>query len=636
MRRILLSLALIGTHLFAQNPFDLVDYAWFDVPRTSRNVGYRVSARLDTDTHMITGKQEVFLLNSSNAPIGTVQLHLYLNAFSSNHTAMSHGIGQLRRMLNVPVNRHTIGYCRLLQVRANFNDVTDQIEIDETVATITLPYVIQPGESILLEMKFQTKLPRIVMRSGYADSFHMLAQWYPKLGMLTEDGSWDCPPYGPNGEFFAPFAVYDVTLDIPENFRIAATGSRVSVQPTDGRKNVQFYAEDVHDFAAAIWDRFQILQRTVAGTELFVYYPPGHERLAERQMQALKGAFNWYADHIGPYPHPHYSLIDVPFCGIAAGGMEYPMVGTGFALKVFPEWFRLPEETAIHEFSHSYFQGMLASNEYREAWVDEGVTTYVTGIIMEDLYGECSFNALERFCADVFNRMLDNDNGWLRYLKPDLPADRYPTRDAYSLASYNKVALLLKTLDNQIGTERMQAMLKDYVSRYQFAHPTGDDLLGVINAHTENRYAGLLDMVIREESYPDAAVHSVDTRTVAGFRGYVPEKGAYLEEPLSRQKNRHRILLVKENMPLPVPYRVCLSNGETRRGLMPALTTVHTDTIETEPNVTIREVWIDRDRTIMIDLNRGNNRYRTSTDEVSAMGSTMLYLTLLEVISYAL
>ncbi len=634
MKRFLGILVLTTLQLSAQNPFELVDYAWFDVPRTARTVGYRINASLDTDTHMITGEQEVYLLNNSKAPIGTVQLHLYLNAFSSNHTVMAKGIQALRRMLAVPVNRHTIGYCRLLEVRANFNDVTEQVEINETVATITLPYLIQPGESVLLEMKFQTKLPRIVMRSGYADSFHMLAQWYPKLGVLKEDGSWDCPQYGPNGEFFASFGIYDVTLEIPEQFRIAATGSRVAVQPTDGRKQVRFYAEDVHDFAAAIWDRFQILQRTVAGTELYVYYPPGHEKLAERQMQALKGAFTWYNRNIGAYPYPVYSLIDVPFCGIAASGMEYPMLATGFALKVFPGWYRLPEETAIHEFSHSYFQGMLASNEHREAWLDEGITTYMTGAIMHDLYGECSFNALERFCADIFARMMDKDYSWLRYLKPDLPAHLYPSRDAYSMASYNKVALLLKTLENQMGRDQMRAIMKDYFTRYQFTHPTGQDFITAFNSHTENRYAGLLDQVIREVSFPDAAVYSVESRSLAGFRGYVPEKDAYLEEPDSRKKNQHRIILVKENLPLPVPYSIRLSNGERRKGMMAPLSTVHTETIETDPDVSIREVWVDPQRTILIDLDRSNNRYRLRPDEVAAMGSTMLYLTLLEMVSY--
>lgn len=616
----------------AQNPFVDPDHQWSVPALSPRNVGYKMDVRLDTDSHILNGRQQIYLYNHADVPIQEVWFHLHLNAFSSNQTDMSTGIAQLRKMLSVPLNQETIGYCRILEIQANFNDVLPTLNVQGTVASVQLPFLLKPRESILLEIRFQTRLPRLVMRSGHAERFHMIAQWYPKLGLLKEDGTWICPPYGPNGEFIAPFAVYDITFDIPEDFQLISTGKSLETITENGRQQIRCYAEDVHDFAATVWDRFLTIEKTIDETALRVHYPRGHERLAERQMQALNAAFVWFRDHIGPYPYPEFNLVDVPFCGIAASGMEYPMLATGFALKLMPEWFRLPEETAIHEFGHSYFQGMVATDEFHAAWMDEGVNSYLTSLIMDQTYGECSFYGFSNFCAGAFDRFIDKDHHWLRFVKPAMASDRYPNRDAYAEAAYTKVTLLLRTIEKQIGTDTITMILQDYWKRFRFGHPDGEAFVQHLNAFTDSRFDQLIRDCIYKNTFPDATIQSIDSRPVAPFKGYVPDKDSYLEEPQVDRRVRHRIIFTKRQMPLDVPWQIELTNGEELNGILNARDDLRVVELETDRGTDIALVHIDPNRQIALDLDRTNNKIDRRPDEQRRLGTTVLFLILLEVV----
>ncbi len=619
---------------FAQNPFIQENARLFTPPLSPRATGYRISAKLDTDSHIIAGKEKIYFLNTSNKAIQSIQIHLFLNAFASNQTPMAKEIAPLRNMLKVQVNRKTIGYCRILHLTVNFASMLHTLEINNTVATFALPYPLKPGESTLIEIEFETRLPRLVVRSGYAGTFHMIAQWFPKLGVLKKDGSWDCPQYGGNGEFFSDFGVYDVDFNVPEGFFVVATGVKQREATANHRNLFHFYAEDVHDFVAAVWDQFKFRKREVGNCRLTVAYPPGHEAVSLREMDALEGAFRWYDTHIGRYPYSAYTVIDTPFCALPASGMEYPMVCTGFALKLVPKWYRLPEETVVHEFGHSYFQGMLASNEFREAWLDEGINTYMTALIMEDLYGKCNFNALSRFCADGFDRMLNNDYSPLRYQKPDQAANTYTDRNAYTKASYDKVCLLLKTMENIIGKENIIAIMKDYFNKFRFTHPTGNDFLMVFNKHTGNRFAHLMDIVIHSKTLPDAAIIRVTRKTNPPFRGFVPEKTAYMEAPNPTGTVQFTVILAKESLPLPVPYRLTFSDGSVLNGELEILDTTKSITVNKPKDVRLLEVRIDPERKILIDMDRSNNRYSTAGSTLQRMGSTALFLAVMELCFY--
>lgn len=620
--------------VFGQNPFVHQDARIFSPPLSPRTVGYRISAKLDTDSHIIAGKEQIYFLNTSNKAIQSIQAHLYLNAFASNQTPMESEIAPLRRMLKIPVNRKTIGYCRILHLTVNFSSVLHTLEVNNTVGTFSLPYPLKPGESTLIEIEFETRLPRLLLRSGYAGTFHMIAQWFPKLGVLEQNGEWDCPQYCGNGEFYSDFGVYDVAFNVPEGFDVVATGIKQQEATANHRNVFHFYAEDVHDFVAAVWDQFKFRKRTVEDCQLTVAYPPGHEAVSLREMDALEGTFRWYNTHIGAYPYPAYTVIDTPFCALPASGMEYPMVCTGFALKLFPEWFRLPEETVVHEFGHSYFQGMLASNEFREAWLDEGINTYMTALIMEDLYGKCNFNSLPRFCADGFERMLGKDYSLLRYQKPDQPANTYSDRNAYTQASYSKVCLLLKTLENIIGKEKIIGIIKDYFNLFRFTHPLGSDFLTVFNRHTGNQFAHLMDSMIHSDTLPDAAVLRVTQKTNPPFKGFVPEKTAYMEAPNPTGTVQFTVFLVKENLPLPVPYRLSFSDGTVLNGELGILDTTKAVITDRPAGVRLLEARIDPERKILIDMDRSNNRYSMEGTASQRMGSTALFLAVMELCFY--
>ncbi len=618
----------------SQNPFIHENAPTFSPPLSSRTVGYKISVTLDTESHILSGNEKIYFQNTGKKAIDNIKIHLYLNAFSSNQTPMAQAIRPLRQMLKVPVNRKTIGYCRILKLSVNFTSMLHTLTVNNTVATFELPYSLNPGESALIEIEFETRLPRLVVRSGYAGTFHMIAQWFPKLGVLLPDGKWDCPQYGANGEFFSDFGIYDVTLKVPKIFNVLATGILEEKNTENNQNTFHFYAEDVHDFVAIAWDKFKFRKRKIGKCQLTVAYPPGHEVVSLREMNALEGVYNWYIQHIGNYPYSAYTVIDTPFCALAASGMEYPMVSTGFALKLIPKWFRLPEETVVHEFGHSYFQGMLASNEFREAWVDEGINTYMTALIMESLYGKCNFNSLKCFCSDGFDRMLNNNYSALRYQKPDQPADSYTDRNAYTEASYNKVAMLLKTMENIIGKDKITEIMKDYFDKFRFTHPKGTDFIKIFNNHTDNRYAELMDIVIHRNSVPDAAILRVTRTHLPAFKGFVPEKTTYMEAPATEEITRHTIVMGKHALPIPVPYRITFSDGSIQNGELTAEENTKTIIINKPGKTRLIEARIDPERKILIDMNRSNNCYGNAGTTAQKIGTAALFLTVMELCFY--
>ncbi len=623
-------------NLYAQNPFVDREHAIFQSPLSDRITGYKIAVKLDTITHKIVGTEKIYWLNNTDFPTKTLYFHLYMNAFANNRTKMMKNTEKLRHgMLGIKLTPETAGYCKVKKISVNFNNLTDYFLIDETVGVLHLPFEVKPGESVIIEVDFETKLPRIMIRSGYAGSFHFVGQWYPKLGVFEKDGHWYCEQYDGNGEFYSDFGVYQVEIILPSYFTATGTGIVLGEKVEGDVKKVNFYAEDVHDFAFVAWDKFRILSRKVGNKTLYVYYFDKHRDIAKRELDALCKVFQWYQQNIGEYPYPDYKVIDVPFNAIGATGMEYQNFSTSFSLSIFPEWLRATESTVVHEFGHAYWQGMVATNENRQAWADEGLNSFFEGLIMDTLYGKCSELKFKAFCQNGFSRFLSSDFKMLKFEKPDKKASDFVSRSGYGLASYNKFALTLKTIANIEGQEVVIDVAREFFEKFKFKHPDGREFIKILNEKTNFKYKELLEEVIFDVGFPDASVISVQKKGLETFKGYNAKFSFVANNSKEKYESYYyQIIVGKRELPIKVDGVVMFDSGRVEKFVIPKDKNIIQLNIPVEKNEKLLYVWVDKERKVLVDLDRSNNLYRYKPSRFEGKVALFSFNFYLELLSY--
>ena len=283
------------------------------------------------------GEGTIAWKNVSSQPVSQLWMHLYLNAFKNQSSVfMRAPVGGFRGT-TVPKEWGTIDVRKL-----TWRDGTEQHELwptaqlrrgddfDETDASIPLPRAVAPGETIDLEWSGTTSCPSIVERTGFDGSFHMVAQWFPKLAKIEPDGTFAHFPFHHLGEFYADYGKYDVTVDVPEAFIVGATGTVTESRVEGGRRIERHVQDDVHDFAWTAWDKFQTRKETIDGVACTILYPPGYDDHAERELATMRFALPHYGARYGKYPYPLLTLVHPPASAPEAGGMEYPtLITTG-------------------------------------------------------------------------------------------------------------------------------------------------------------------------------------------------------------------------------------------------------------------------------------------------------------------
>ncbi len=474
------------------------------VPAAARIVDYVLNARLDADKHQVAGTVRITWRNTGASAVDRLPLHLYMNAFRADDTAWmleargSHrgarqGKDGLWGFVDLKGARllgrgEVADFKQLEGVSGPVTDLPWKEDADPSLATVTLATPVRPGETVVIELEFLTQLPEVFARTGYAGDFHMLGQWYPKLGVLGSDGRWQAHVFTLNAEFFADFGDYDVHLDVPENMVVGATGIQVAADPpSEGRKKLHYRAEMVHDFAWAADPEFIELGAHWKDVRIRQLIHPDRAADAPRHLEALIATLESMEARFGPYPWSTITVIHPPDDAGGAQGMEYPTLFTTSDILRFPLWARLfgIEEqmsgifTTIHEFGHQYFQGLLASDEAAQPWLDEGLNTTSNMLVLADWRGEDAMLARVGrhgvHIDDFLRGSLDREAA----LDPvDAPADTYRAlTGSYGDTVYRKTGALMLTLRRLVGADRFDPAFKAYALAWRFRHPTGDDLV---------------------------------------------------------------------------------------------------------------------------------------------------------------
>ena len=482
-----------------------------------QRVEYRMDVDMNVQRNLLTGKQTIRYFNNAPDTLDKVYFHLYWNAFrpGSLMDARSRALGE--RVINgrrdwdarisdriQHLKNDEMGKVLVRSIQVQQQDLNFKLKFDGTIMEVSLSKPLLPGDSTVFEIVFEAQVPLQIRRSGRDNPKtgvqYSMSQWYPKICAYDKDG-WHPTPYVAR-EFYGVWGNYDVTIHIDSNYRLGATGvlqnadaigwgydrEGTDLKPVStAKRQWHFVAENVHDFVWAADTAYRhLVRKTPDGVVLHTIYKdkPGDtaneaawKNVADVTVQMLP----FMEERFGKYAYPQYAFIQG-----GDGGMEYPMAtlisGPGIG-------------TVFHEWMHSWYQMMLATDESRYPWMDEGFTDYATDIVMaayhQKIYrNQISHNARALHWLDSASAVLPlmhagNYQSYFNIVRQGLEeplsthADHYETNAAYSAAVYGKGAVFLAQLGYIVGEVTRDKILLEYYHQWKFKHPNPDDFMRI-------------------------------------------------------------------------------------------------------------------------------------------------------------
>ncbi len=568
---------------------------------------YHIQVSLDEGSKQLAGTETVTWTNPGTQSVRNVVFHLYPNAFRSEQsTFIRESEGRLRNdkmqdgswgEMRITGIRHS-GEGDLLH-RTRYLQPDDGNTHDRTLMEVKLADPIPPGGKVTLHLQFEVDLPQVFARMGYHDDFVMAGQWFPKLAAYERKGSrgkeeegWNLHQYHGNSEFYADFGIYSVQINVPQTHVVAASGfptGRATV--ADGRKTYRFYADDVHDFAWAASPHFIYAEEPYAdkhipGVKIKLYLDPVHAELKERYFFAAKQSLKKYSEWFGSYPYSTLSIVVPPEGANGAGGMEYPTLITAWgAAEAQPDWSL--EQVLVHEIGHQYWHGMVANNEFEEAWLDEGFTSYAEDKAMKAIYDLSGYLPLQ--AASLTSPAPLKQNSW-----------EFENHRQYADNVYTRAKLVLIDIESQIGEAKMQRVLRTYFQQWRFKHPGTDDFRKVLEKVSGQSWEFYFQQYVHGGLVRDFSIRSIDVRPIE-----------------DQGRKRYESIIVAERsggFHRSVPIRFGLEDG--------TILTERWDGEEGEMKFRLIQdspvEWaaIDPDRQNVLDTKPSNNFMRSEVDEV--------------------
>lgn len=469
---------------------------------SDRVVNYDIQASLDPVKHTVDGKEKLTWRNRSDREVRSVYLHLYLNGFESNNSTFysEKKTKGFEFRTDVPTHDGDWGHIELQKIAQGsaavpwaFVHPDDGPLTDHTVVRFDLPTPVPAGGTTTLDIKFHDQLPRVVARTGYFGTFHLVGQWFPKIAVLELPGErgatvprWNAHEFHLHSEFYADYGNFDIKLTVPKDYTVGATGEEQGAPVEAGGNTTHHFVQgDVHDFAWTADNRTAPPLDGVyngAGSpevKVRVLYPPEYKASAAPALKATIDALGYFSKTLGPYPYKTVTVVIPPYNATEAGGMEYPTFFTAEGDKeVVPDTMTafLLDFVTIHEFGHGYFYGILGSNEFEEPMLDEGLNDYWDFRMVRE-------RGQVLHLATPFLKMLGIDQIVQPFEAERLnamnhePAD--PTGanswDRYSSQSYDSVyartATTLHDLEEVLGKDVIERAFKQYYATWKYRHP---------------------------------------------------------------------------------------------------------------------------------------------------------------------
>jgi hypothetical protein len=572
-----------------------------------QHVDYTMDIDVDANNYQYKGEQKLVYTNNSPDELNKVFYHLYFNAFQpgSQMDVRSLNIKDPDKRVRDRISKlkpNEIGYIKVNTLQQNGAAVS--FKTIGTILEVSLNTPIKSGESVTFDMNFDAQVPVQVRRSGRNSKENValsMAQWYPKMAEYDFEG-WHTPPYIAR-EFHGVWGDFDVTLHLDKNFVVAGTGYVQNPQevghgyedkkkelnlPEGDKLTWHFKAPRVHDFMWAADPAYiHDVLKMENGIDLHFLYKKTLEAKYLKNWKDLQPKtaelMTYFSEHIGQYPYKQYAVIQG-----GDGGMEYAMSTLITGKRKFSSLFGV----TAHEMAHTWFQFLLATNESKHPWMDEGFTSYISRKASSEIMKKVDKNP-NTGPYRSYNSMVKS--GTEEVLTTH--ADRYNTNRGYGFASYSKGSMFLSQLEYIIGAENTAKGIKKYFRDFSFKHPVPNDV-----KRTMEKVSGIhLDWYLNEWTQ---TLHTIDygVKSVEGNEITLERIG---------------------QMPMPIDLEVTYIDGTKQsyniplrmmRGSKPTTATVLEDWGWAYPTYSfnaakpVKSVEIDK-RKLMADVNDENNSF---------------------------
>ncbi len=525
-----------------------------------QHVDYKMEVDVNVKDYTYTGTQELEYTNNSPDTLNQVFYHLFFNAFQpgSDMDVRSRTIKDPDGRVGDRISKLSdkeIGFLKVETLKQNNKEL--DYKVVGTVLQVNLAQPLLPGEKTKFNMKFNGQVPIQIRRSGRNNAEGValsMTQWYPKLAEYDFEG-WHADPYI-GREFQGVWGDFDVKITIDKDYILGGTGylqnpkeigygyekEGTKVKRKGKKLTWHFNAPQVHDFTWAADPEFVHDSRVAKdGTVLHFLYKdkPAYEKENNftenwKNLQSkTEDLLLYFNEHIGEYPYDQYSVIQG-----GDGGMEYAMCTLITGNRSFGS---LVGVTA-HEMAHAWFQHILATNESKHEWMDEGFTTYISTLAQNEVLSEGKENPLSgayRGYTYLANSGAEQPQS--------THADRYHLNQAYGLAAYSKGAVFLGQLEYLIGKENVSKTLKQYYKEWKFKHPTPNDFKRVAEKVSGAQLDWYLTDWTQTTNTIDYSIENVEA------------------------KDQNTVVSLKRNgqMPMPIELRVTFTNGKTQDFYIP-------------------------------------------------------------------
>ena len=462
------------TSLYGQNNFKY----W------QQHVDYTMEVKMDVNTFNYGGTQKLIYTNNSPDELEQVFYHLYYNAFQpgSEMDVRSITIADADSRVGDRISKlqkEDFGFLNIISLTQN--KIPLKYTVVGTVLEVQLNKPIKSGESATFEMIFEGQVPPVIRRAGKNNREGValsMAQWYPKMAEYDFEG-WHADPYI-SREFHGVWGDFDVKLTLDKNYTVGGTGylqnpneigHGYGIKETKNDSDLltwHFVAPNVHDFTWAadpnfIHDTLQVPN----GPMLHFLYKKSLKRKYTKHWKDLQiptsEIMQYYSKNVGKYPYEQYSVIQG-----GDGGMEYGMCTLITGERSFESLLGV----TAHEIGHTWFQFLIASNESKHPWLDEGFAEYTCTLIENTILGVETSEPMKRHFNRYFELALSGIEQPM-----STHADRFAYNNSYSISTYSKGALVLAQLRYIIGEENFWDTLKKYYNDWAFKHPTPNNFI---------------------------------------------------------------------------------------------------------------------------------------------------------------
>ncbi len=483
-----------------------------------QEVNYQINVSLNDQKHELNGSISIDYKNNSNDTLLEIKMHLWPNAYKDRNTALARQLtenGRTGLYFSEAKNR---GYIDSTDFKINDQkvNITYHAEFADII-TLKLNEPLFPGAAVTINSPFRVKIPSgRFSRLGHIGESYQIVQWYPKPAVYDKNG-WNEMPYLDQGEFYSEYGTFEVTITLPENYVVAATGNLMTPAETSWLaqlaaqtktkttfdsdnsfpessaklKTITYKQTSVHDFAWFADKRFHVLkgETTLSGSgkkiSTWAFFTNSEPQLWMKSLDYIRDGLQYYSARIGDYPHASYTAIDGT--SSAGEGMEYPMItiigesGDDFTL----------EDVIVHEVGHSWFFDVIGFNERNEGWLDEGINSYYELAYIRNKYpaeaekgkhdlGDMGFIGKLTGINDL---TMKEAFSWMSLRQTMINADQaintrsdYFTRRNSGAIMYRRTALAFEFLNDYLGESLFDSCMHKFYVDWQFQHPDGSDL----------------------------------------------------------------------------------------------------------------------------------------------------------------